>query len=106
MAGFSAARFDTAYAENQPAAATTTRPVASANGLAGTTAALAGGVWRAKIGNVKVYELLSAQSRVIAIVHKSEELVASGETQDGFVKVDAADFSGAWVQRTLIAPTQ
>ncbi len=105
MAGFSAEKFDTAYAEFQPAAATKPRLIASANELAGTPAP-AGGVWRPRIGNVKVYELPSAQSRVMAIVQKSEELVASGEAQDGFLKVDAADFSGAWVQRTLIAPTK
>jgi len=105
MAGFSVERFDTAYAEFQPAAATKPGPIAPTNELPGTPAP-AGGVWRPRIGNVKVYESPSAQSRVIATIQKSEELVASGEARDGFVKVDAADFSGAWVQRTLIASTK
>ena len=29
--------------------------------------------------------------------------IATGEVKDGFVKVDAANFSG-WVQRTLVTP--
>jgi hypothetical protein len=30
-------------------------------------------------------------------------MVASGEAKNGFVQVDASDFSG-WVQQSLVAP--
>lgn len=57
----------------------------------------------AKIANVKVYEKPSKDSKVVATLQKSDELVASGEVSDGFVHVDSANFSG-WVQRTLVMP--
>ena len=57
----------------------------------------------AKISNVKAYASPSRDSKVVATLNRSDELVATGEVKDGFVKVDAANFSG-WVQRTLVAP--
>jgi curli biogenesis system outer membrane secretion channel CsgG len=57
----------------------------------------------AKIANVKVYAGPSKDSKVIATLTKADELVASGEVKNGFVQVDAANFSG-WVQRTLVQP--
>lgn len=63
----------------------------------------AGQMLQAKIANVRVYAEPSRDSKVVATLKKSDELVATGETNNGFVKVDAADFSG-WVQRTLVMP--
>jgi curli biogenesis system outer membrane secretion channel CsgG len=64
----------------------------------------AGQMLVAKIGNVKAYASPSRDSKVVATLNRSDELVATGEVKDGFVKVDAANFSG-WVQRTLVTPT-
>ncbi|HEY8878171.1 MAG TPA: CsgG/HfaB family protein [Roseateles sp.] len=57
-----------------------------------------------KISNVKAYATPSREGKVVATLNRSDELVATGEVKDGFVKVDAANFSG-WVQRTLVSPT-
>ena len=57
----------------------------------------------AKIANVKVYAEASRDSKVVATLQRSDELVASGEVKNGFVQVDSANFSG-WVQRTLVNP--
>ncbi|MBV8501660.1 MAG: peptidoglycan-binding protein [Paucibacter sp.] len=76
-----------------------------ANAAASTQAGApiqAGQVLRAKIANVKVYAQPSRDSKVVATLTRSDDLVASGEVKDGFVFVDAANFSG-WVQRTLVA---
>jgi hypothetical protein len=61
----------------------------------------AGQMMQAKIANVKVYADPSRESRVVATLARTDELVATGETKNGFVRVDAANFSG-WVQRTLV----
>ncbi|HEY0956099.1 MAG TPA: CsgG/HfaB family protein [Roseateles sp.] len=63
----------------------------------------AGQMFVAKIANVKVYASASRDSKVVATLNRSDELVASGEVKDGFMQVDAANFSG-WVQRTLLMP--
>lgn len=63
----------------------------------------AGQMFVAKIANVKAYASASRDSKVVATLNRSDELVASGEVKDGFVHVDAANFSG-WVQRTLLMP--
>ncbi len=57
----------------------------------------------AKIANVKVYAGPSRESKVLGTLTKADELVATGETKDGFVQVDGANVSG-WVQRRLVAP--
>ena len=62
----------------------------------------AGQVLRAKIANVKVYAGPSRDSKVVATLTRSDDLVASGEVKNGFVYVDASNFSG-WVQRTLVS---
>jgi SH3-like domain-containing protein len=56
-----------------------------------------------RIANVKAYAEPSREAAVVATLQKGDELVASGEVKNGFVKVDAANFSG-WVQRTLVSP--
>lgn len=64
----------------------------------------AGQMLVAKIANVKVFSEPSKESEVVATLKKTDELVASGEAKNGFVRVDSADFSG-WVQRTLVSPS-
>jgi hypothetical protein len=56
-----------------------------------------------RINNVRIFAQPSASSKVIGTVQKNEELIASGEVSSGFVKVDSANISGGWVQRTLIS---
>lgn len=63
----------------------------------------AGQMLMAKIDKVKVFAEPSKESQVVATLKRTDELVATGETKNGFVKVDSAEFSG-WVQRTLVAP--
>ncbi|HEX7638316.1 MAG TPA: CsgG/HfaB family protein [Burkholderiaceae bacterium] len=58
----------------------------------------------ARIPNVRVYAGPSRDSKVVATLTRSDELIASGQQQNGFVQVDAANFSG-WVQRTLVGPS-
>ena len=77
-----------------------------ANAAGSTQAAApvpAGQMLMAKISNVKAYASPSRDSKVIATLNRSDELVSTGEVKDGFVKVDSANFSG-WVQRTLLMP--
>ena len=64
----------------------------------------AGQMLAAKIANVKVFAEPSKDSGVVGTLKKTDELVATGEAKNGFVRIDTADFSG-WVQRTLISPT-
>jgi len=73
---------------------------AAASTQAGAPVA-AGAVLRAKIANVKVYAQPSRDSKVVATLTPRDDLVASGEVKNGFVYVDAANFSG-WVQKTLV----
>ena len=73
---------------------------AAASTKAGMTVA-AGAVIFAKIANVKIYSAPSRDSKVVATVSKSDEMVASGEVKNGFVQVDSSNASG-WVQQTLV----
>ena len=73
---------------------------AAASTKAGMTVA-AGAVIFAKISNVKIYSAPSRDSKVVATVSKSDEMVASGEVKNGFVQVDSSNASG-WVQQTLV----
>jgi uncharacterized protein YgiM (DUF1202 family) len=54
----------------------------------------------------KVYAQPKSSSKVIGTLKKSEEAIASGEEQDGFVKIDAENVSGGWVQRSLVQQQQ
>ncbi|MFO1217697.1 MAG: CsgG/HfaB family protein [Burkholderiaceae bacterium] len=63
----------------------------------------AGQMLMPRIANVKAYAEPSRESAVVATLQKGDELIASGEVKNGFVKVDSANFSG-WVQRTLVSP--
>jgi curli biogenesis system outer membrane secretion channel CsgG len=63
----------------------------------------AGQMLMPKIANVKLYSEPSRSSKIVATLQRSEELVATGESREGFSKVEAANYSG-WVQRTLVMP--
>ncbi len=63
----------------------------------------AGEVLMARINNVKVYSGPSKDSKVVATLTRSDELIASGDQKNGFVQVDSSNFSG-WVQKTLVGP--
>jgi curli biogenesis system outer membrane secretion channel CsgG len=65
----------------------------------------AGEVLMARINNVKVYAGPSKDSKVVATLAKTDELIASGDQKNGFVQVDSSNFSG-WVQKTLVAPAR
>ena len=91
---------------DQPQLIKTSSTAGDANAAASTKAEspqAAGQMLAAKIANVKAYEQPSRDSKVIATLQRSDELVATGEAKNGFVRVDAANFSG-WVQRTLVGP--
>lgn len=82
----------------------TSSAASDANAAASTRAEApqqAGQMLQPKIANVKLYAEPSRSSKVVATLQRGEELVATGETMNGFAKVDAANFSG-WVQRTLV----
>ena len=64
----------------------------------------AGEVLTARINNVKVYSGPSRDSKVVATLSRSDELIASGDQKNGFVQVDSSNFSG-WVQKTLVGPS-
>jgi hypothetical protein len=57
----------------------------------------------ARISNVKVYAGPSRDSKVVATLARTDELIASGDQKNGFVQVDSSNFSG-WVQKTLVGP--
>lgn len=83
---------------------------ASAQGLANSANAVRaeapqreGAVLRAKIANVRVYEDASRESRVLGTLTVTDDLVATGEVKDGFIRIDSATLSG-WVQRSLVGP--
>jgi curli biogenesis system outer membrane secretion channel CsgG len=65
----------------------------------------AGEILMARIANVKVYSGPSRDSKVVATLTRSDELIASGDQRNGFVQVDSSNFSG-WVQKTLVGPAR
>ena len=62
-----------------------------------------GEVLMARINGVKVFSGPSKSSKVVGTLSRSDELIANGQEQDGFVQVDSSNFSG-WVQRSLVGP--
>lgn len=95
-----------AQIRNQPQLIRTSSAAGDANAAASTQAEAPqtpGSMLSAKIANVKAYEQPSRDSKVVATLQKTDELVATGEVKNGFLRVDAANFSG-WVQRTLVGP--
>lgn len=91
---------------DQPSLLRTSSAAGDANAAASTRAEApqqAGQMLAIKISNVKAYAEPSRDSAVVATINRSDELVATGEAKNGFIKVDAANFSG-WVQRTLVGP--
>lgn len=78
----------------------------NANAAASTQAGApvnAGDMLYPRINNVRIFAQANASSKVVGTVQKNEELIASGEVSGGFVKIDSANISGGWVQRTLIS---
>jgi hypothetical protein len=57
----------------------------------------------ARLATVKVYTEPRAGSKVLGMLKRAEEAIATGEERDGFVKIDGENVSGGWVQRTLVA---
>jgi curli biogenesis system outer membrane secretion channel CsgG len=91
---------------NQPQLIRASSASGDANAAASTSAEAPqtpGAMLAAKIANVKAFEGPSRDSKVIATLQKSDELIATGEVKNGFLRVDSANFSG-WVQRTLVGP--
>ncbi len=89
---------------DQPSLIRTSSAAGDANAAGSTKAEApqpAGQTLCPKIGNVKAYASAAKDAKVVASIPKGEELIASGEVKNGFVYVDAANFSG-WVQRTLV----
>lgn len=83
-----------------------TTPEATANAQGSTRAEAPmrpGQMLVPKIANVKVYAEPSRDSATLGTLQRNDELVASGESKNGFVQVDGANVSG-WVQRTLVGP--
>lgn len=62
----------------------------------------AGQLLQPKIGNVKVYAEASRSSKVVGTLQREDEVVATGEVNNGFAYVDGSNASG-WVQRSLMA---
>jgi hypothetical protein len=92
---------------DQPQLIKTSSASGDANAAASTRAEAPqtpGSMLSAKIANVKVYASPSRDSKVVATLQRSDELVATGEVKNGFLMVDSANFSG-WVQRSLLGPT-
>jgi curli biogenesis system outer membrane secretion channel CsgG len=63
----------------------------------------AGEILMARINNVRVYAGPSKDSKVLATLARTDELIASGDQKNGFVQIDSSNFSG-WVQKTLVGP--
>ncbi len=61
-----------------------------------------GDVLMARINNVKVYAGPSKDSKVVGTLARSDELIANGQVQNGFVQFDSSNVSG-WVQRSLVS---
>jgi hypothetical protein len=55
-----------------------------------------------RINNVRVFNDAANTSKVVGTLQKGEELIATGEEKNGFVRVDSSRLSG-WVQKTMVA---
>jgi len=91
---------------DNPSLIKTSSDAGDANAAASTRAGApqkAGEILMARISNVKVYAGPSRDSKVVATLARTDELIASGDQKNGFVQVDSSNFSG-WVQKTLVGP--
>ena len=77
--------------------------VNAANSTRAGASQKAGEILMARINNVKVYSGPSKDSKVVATLSRTDELIASGDQKNGFVQVDSSNFSG-WGQKTLVGP--
>jgi curli biogenesis system outer membrane secretion channel CsgG len=57
----------------------------------------------ARLASVKVYTEPRTNSKIMGMLKRSEEAIATGEERDGFVRIDGESVAGGWVQRTLVA---
>lgn len=80
---------------------------ASASTRAGVPVAAGASVY-ARLATVKVYTEANAKSKLMGTLKREEEAIATGEEQNGFVRIDGENVSGGWVQRSLVstAPAQ
>jgi curli biogenesis system outer membrane secretion channel CsgG len=85
-----------------------TRSAASdANARASTQAGApieAGQMLAARLPGVRVFAEPRADSKVLGTLQPSDPVVASGEAEGSFIKIDTAQIAGGWVQRNLVAP--
>lgn len=61
----------------------------------------AGDVLVPKIGGIKVFSAPNGQGKALKSLTKGDEMVALGEEQDKFVKVQGANFEG-WIDKTML----
>ncbi|MFN7777963.1 MAG: CsgG/HfaB family protein [Betaproteobacteria bacterium] len=85
-----------------------TRSAASdANARASTQAGApveAGQMLAARLPGVRVFAEPRADSNVLGTLQPNDPVVASGEAEGSFIKIDTAQIAGGWVQRNLVAP--
>lgn len=80
--------------------------VSSVNAAASTREGVpvaAGASVYARLASVKVFTEPRAGSKLMGSLKRSEEAIATGEEQNGFVRIDGENVSGGWVQRTLVS---
>jgi hypothetical protein len=61
----------------------------------------AGDVLLPKIGGIKLYAAPNGQGKPLKTLAKSDEMVALGEEQEKFIKVQGANFEG-WIDKTML----
>jgi curli biogenesis system outer membrane secretion channel CsgG len=59
-----------------------------------------------RLEGIRVFASPSADSNVIATLRSGEQVIATGETEGAFAKVDGVQFASGWVQRSLVAPAR
>jgi hypothetical protein len=94
---------------NQPSLVKTSSGASAINARASLRAGTpvnAGAIVFARLSSVKVYSEPKASSKVVGTLKRSDEAIASGEEENGFVRIDSDGISGGWVQRTLVGTEQ
>jgi opacity protein-like surface antigen len=91
---------------NEPSLVHASSASSKVNAQASTRAGVpvsAGASVYARLASVKVYTEPRTSSKIMGMLRRSEEAIATGEERDGFVKIDGESVAGGWVQRTLVA---
>ena len=60
----------------------------------------------ARLPNVKVLYEPKPGSRVLGTLKKSDEVIASGEEEGAYIKIDSENHAGAWVLKSLMSSAQ